>query len=122
MKKSVVILLLLLLNSLLSINAKAEHIPVEIYTEVTNKTLRVSVKDYGKGIPEEFQHILFDKFTQSSSGDTRQVGGTGLGLNISQMIVEKLGGKVGFDTIIDKQTVFYFEFPIIQTKENKKTS
>lgn len=75
--------------------------------------LRVSVKDYGKGIPEEFQSLLFEKFTQSSSGDTRQVGGTGLGLNISKMIIKKLGGKIGFDTIIDKETVFYFDLPII---------
>ena len=103
------------MSNLLSNAAKysPEHTSVEIYSEVTNKILRVSVKDYGKGVPEEFQPQLFEKFTQSSSGDTRQVGGTGLGLNISQMIVEKLGGKIGFDTIIDKQTIFYFEFPIV---------
>lgn len=103
------------MSNLLSNAAKysPENIPVKIYTQVIDKVIRVSVKDYGKGVPEEFHEVLFEKFTQSSSGDTRQVGGTGLGLNISKMIVEKLGGKIGFDSIIDKQTVFYFELPII---------
>lgn len=105
------------MSNLLSNAAKysPENVPVEIFTQVTAKTLRVSVKDYGKGVPEEFQAILFEKFTQSSSGDTRQVGGTGLGLNISKMIIEKLAGKLDFDTIIDKETTFYFELPIVKT-------
>ena len=104
------------MSNLLSNAAKysPEKIPVEIFTEVNDKTLRISVKDYGKGIPEEFQSLLFEKFTQSSSGDTRQVGGTGLGLNISKMIIEKLDGEIGFDCIVNKQTVFYFELPIVQ--------
>ena len=103
------------MSNLLSNAAKysPENIPVEVFTQLIDKTLRVSVKDYGKGIPKEFQPILFEKFTQSSSGDTRQVGGTGLGLNISKMIIEKSGGKIGFDTTINKQTTFYFELPIV---------
>ncbi|MDH5659871.1 MAG: ATP-binding protein, partial [Gammaproteobacteria bacterium] len=76
------------------------------------------------GIPEEFQPFLFEKFTQSSSGDTRQVGGTGLGLNISKMIIEKLGGTIGYKTIIDKETTFYFELPIVPhlSIDNDKTT
>ncbi len=105
------------MSNLLSNAAKysLENINIEISTQVIDKMLRVNVKDYGKGIPEDFQEVLFEKFTQSSSGDTRQVGGTGLGLNISKMIVEKLGGAIGFDTIIDKETTFYFELPIVKT-------
>lgn len=105
------------ISNLLSNAAKysPENIPVEIFTQVIDKKLRVSVKDHGKGIPEEFQKSLFEKFTQSSSGDTRQVGGTGLGLNISKMIINKLGGEIGFDTIVNKETTFYFELPIIDS-------
>lgn len=104
------------MSNLLSNAAKysPDNVPVEIFTSINNENLRVSIKDYGSGVPEEFQNVLFDKFTQSSSGDTRKVGGTGLGLNISQMIIEKLGGEIGFNTIIDKETTFYFELPILK--------
>jgi len=105
------------MSNLLSNAAKysPENVPVEIFTAVNDGVIRVSVKDYGPGIPEDFQNSLFEKFTQSDSGDTRQVGGTGLGLNISKMIIEKLGGRLGFETVIDKETTFYFELPIVKT-------
>jgi len=83
--------------------------PVEIYTEVSNNIIRINIKDYGPGIASEFQNKLFEKFTQSSSGNTRQVGGTGLGLNISKMIIEKMGGTIGFTTEEGKGSTFYFE-------------
>lgn len=104
------------MSNLLSNAAKysPENIAVKISTVVNHDVIRVNVKDYGPGIPEDFQNTLFEKFTQSDSGDTRQVGGTGLGLSISKMIIEKLGGTIGFDTIINKETTFYFELPIVK--------
>lgn len=103
------------MSNLLSNAAKysPENVNVEIFTSINNDKIRISVKDFGPGIPEEFQNVVFEKFTQSSSGDTRQVGGTGLGLNISKMIIEKMGGEINFDTIQGKETTFYFELPII---------
>jgi len=102
------------MSNLLSNAAKysPSDVPVEIFTTIHAKKLRINIKDYGPGIPEEFQSVLFEKFTQSDSGDTRKVGGTGLGLSISKMIIEKLGGSIGFDTIVGKETTFYFELPI----------
>ena len=104
------------MSNLLSNAAKysPENIPVEIFTEVNNGVLRVSIRDCGSGIPEEFQDKVFEKFTQSDGGNTRQVGGTGLGLSISKMIIEKLGGKIGFNTEKDKGSTFYFELPVAQ--------
>lgn len=105
------------MSNLLSNAAKysPENVPVEIFTTVNDDIIRVNVKDYGPGIPEDFQDTLFEKFTQSDSGDTRQVGGTGLGLNISKMIIEKLGGRLGFETTAGKETTFYFELPVVKT-------
>ncbi len=105
------------MSNLLSNAAKYSpmNIPVEIFTTVNDHMLRVNIKDYGHGIPKEFQEKLFDKFTQSDSGDTRQVGGTGLGLSISKMIMERLGGKIGFESVEGEETTFYFELPIVKT-------
>lgn len=76
-----------------------------------NSTLRVSVSDHGSGIPEEFRSRMFQKFAQADSSTTRQKGGTGLGLNISKAIVERLGGQIGFETEPDTGTTFYFDLP-----------
>ncbi len=71
--------------------------------------LRVEVRDSGAGIPEEFLPRIFERFSQADSSDSRQRGGTGLGLNISRAIMERLGGTIGFDTAAGAGTCFHFE-------------
>ncbi|MEO6016362.1 MAG: PAS domain S-box protein, partial [Polaromonas sp.] len=73
--------------------------------------VRVEVTDHGPGIPEEFRGRIFQKFSQADSSDTRQKGGTGLGLNISRALVEKMDGRIGFDSEAGQGTTFYFELP-----------
>ena len=75
---------------------------------------RVEVRDRGPGIPEEFRGRIFQKFSQADSSDTRQKGGTGLGLNISKAIVEHLGGTIGFTTETGKGSTFFFEMPEVR--------
>ena len=65
------------------------------------------------GIPDEFHENLFDRLTQVDTSDTRQVGGTGLGLNISRTIIEKHGGNIGFESNQEQGTVFYFDLPLL---------
>jgi CheY-like chemotaxis protein len=77
----------------------------------TGARVRVEVSDRGPGIPEEFHKRIFQKFSQADSSDTRQKGGTGLGLNISRAIIERLGGSIGFDTEPGVGTTFFFELP-----------
>lgn len=73
--------------------------------------VRVSVKDHGAGIPDEFKGRIFEKFAQADSSDTRKKGGTGLGLSITKAIVEQMGGSIGFESQPNVLTEFYFEFP-----------
>jgi signal transduction histidine kinase len=72
--------------------------------------VRVAVRDYGRGIPPEFQPRIFQKFSQADSSDSRTRAGTGLGLAISRAIVERLGGHIGFETG-PGGTTFFFELP-----------
>ncbi|PJA31216.1 MAG: hypothetical protein CO187_10600, partial [Zetaproteobacteria bacterium CG_4_9_14_3_um_filter_53_7] len=71
---------------------------VEISIAPSGKGIRISVHDHGKGIPEAFKSRIFSKFAQADSSDTRQKGGTGLGLNITKAIVEQHGGTIGFES------------------------
>lgn len=77
-------------------------------------SVKVTVTDTGKGIAKEFQDRVFDKFAQADSSNMRKQGGTGLGLNISHKIIEKMGGNLGFTTKQDVGTTFYFQLPIWQ--------
>jgi len=73
--------------------------------------VRVEISDKGAGIPEEFRKHIFQKFSQADASDTRQRGGTGLGLNISKAILERMEGSIGFTTELNVGTTFFFELP-----------
>ncbi len=99
-----------LLSNAAKYSPKNDH--VEISVAVANDRVRISVHDHGKGIPEEFKSRIFSKFAQADSSDTRQKGGTGLGLNITKAIVEMQGGSISFDSGEGRGTTFYVELPV----------
>lgn len=82
---------------------------VDVVVTEDVKTVRVAVVDYGMGIPDEFRNRIFGKFAQADSSDSRQKGGTGLGLNISKTIIDHFGGKIDFTSEMGEKTVFYFD-------------
>ncbi len=69
------------------------------------------MRDHGPGIPDDFKSRIFDKFAQADASDTRQKGGSGLGLSIVKQIVDRLGGKVGFESAVGYGTLFFVELP-----------
>jgi len=73
--------------------------------------VRVTVRDHGPGIPEEFRDRVFQRFAQADASNTRQRGGTGLGLSISKAIIEKMGGLIGFEPAPGGGTSFFFDLP-----------
>ena len=83
---------------------------VLVLANINKNIVRISVKDNGNGIPEVFRDKIFSKFTQADSSDTRQKGGTGLGLNICKSLVEEMNGNISFETESDKGTVFHIDF------------
>ena len=93
---------------------------IDVTTKKIKNNIRISVQDYGNGIPEKFRSQIFNKFYQVDSSSIRSKGGTGLGLHISKEIVEKMGGKIGFDIKTNKGTIFWVEFPIINDRKKDK--
>jgi signal transduction histidine kinase len=72
----------------------------------------VAVTDHGPGIPESFRGRVFQRFAQADASTTRPRGGTGLGLSISKAIVERMRGRIGFETSAGRGTTFYFDLPM----------
>jgi PAS domain S-box-containing protein len=84
---------------------------VLITTKKCGETVRISVRDHGHGIPDDFKPRIFEKFAQADANDARQHGGTGLGLNIVKQIVTRLGGKVDFDDAPGGGAIFHVDLP-----------
>ncbi|NQD92281.1 PAS domain S-box protein [Pseudomonas sp. CrR25] len=105
--------LLQVLANLLSNAAKFSHSghAVEVRVQRRGGQVRVSVHDRGHGIPERFKARIFSKFSQADATDTRNKGGTGLGLAISKEIIERLDGRIGFDSLEGQGATFWFELP-----------
>ncbi|KTD41790.1 MHYT domain-containing protein [Legionella parisiensis] len=108
--------LIQVLNNLISnackFSTKGNDVVISI--EKLDKMVRVSVYNYGSEIPLEFRPRIFQKFSQADSSDTRGKSGSGLGLNISRAIIEKLEGRINF-TSSPENTRFYFDLPLIES-------
>lgn len=84
---------------------------IEVSAALTERGLRVEVRDQGSGISDAFRPSIFQMFCQADSTDARSKGGTGLGLAICKAIIEGMGGHIGFDTEVVVGALFYFELP-----------
>jgi|GEM_PF-1016608 PAS domain S-box/PAS domain S-box len=75
--------------------------------------VRITVKDSGIGISEEFKGRIFGKFAQADGSDSKTKGGTGLGLNITKNLVERMAGTISFESEPGQGTTFIVEFPLL---------
>lgn len=74
--------------------------------------LRVDVRDTGVGIPEEAKPHIFTPFYRADNPLRDEVGGTGLGLSITRKLVELHGGRIWFESSVDKGSTFSFTLPL----------
>ena len=73
----------------------------------------VEIQDHGRGIPSEKLETVFDKFQQVDASDSREMGGTGLGLTICKSIIEQHGGEITVESIEGEGSTFTFWVPVV---------
>ncbi|MDM8536961.1 ATP-binding protein [Desulfobacterales bacterium HSG17] len=83
--------------------------------------LVLEVEDTGIGIPKEQQSVIFKRFKQQEGQNTKEYGGTGLGLTISSRLVEMMNGRISLESELGKGSCFKIEFSDIKFKDEKKT-
>jgi signal transduction histidine kinase len=99
-----------LLSNAVKFSAPNDEVLITIENGVD--LVRISVRDHGPGISDEFKPHVFERFAQADATDARRKGGTGLGLSIVKEIVDRLAGEVGFGDAPGGGTIFHVELPV----------
>ncbi len=94
----------------------------EVVVNITgdDKQISISVKDSGIGIPAEDIPHLFQKFYRVDNSDTREIGGTGLGLYLSRRLAEAMSGNLRVESKYKEGSTFYLEIPRMNSSEAKQ--
>ena len=90
-----------------------EKSKVQIRIEEKAKAIEFSVRDYGKGIDEQYQKRLFDRYFQVPT-DGNNKSGSGLGLAISKDFIEAENGRIWVESEIGAGSRFCFVLPVVE--------
>lgn len=99
-----------LLSNAIKYNREGGSVDIRVFAQ--DSLLVTEVRDTGHGIPKEQQSKVFQRFFRAKKKETREVAGTGLGLFIARLLVEKMGGKIEFSSTEGKGSTFAFSLPI----------
>ena len=89
--------------------------PVELSLQAANDTYCVDVRDRGIGVPADELPKLFERFSRATNARKAKIQGTGIGLFIVKMIVERHGGTVGVQSAVGEGSTFSVTLPKIET-------
>lgn len=80
------------------------------------------IKDTGIGIPKNKQNEIFQRFNKIETDTSKLYRGTGLGLTITQNLVERLGGTIRVESAINHGSTFYFTLPLSVSEKAEQNS
>ncbi|MFW5425950.1 MAG: PAS domain S-box protein [Methylophagaceae bacterium] len=94
-----------------AIKYNREEGSVTLTWEVTNEMVKINVIDTGIGIAHAYEDKVFSPFNRLGQ-EVSTIEGTGIGLVVTQELVELMNGSIGFESVENKGTTFWFELPV----------
>ena len=85
---------------------------IHVSTKKVKDHLEISVKDSGRGIPEQEKDFIFDRFYRTAEARATEEKGSGLGLAIVKNLVNNLNGEVGIKNVKPQGSIFWFTLPL----------
>ncbi|WP_118950908.1 sensor histidine kinase [Taibaiella helva] len=101
----------LLENAIKYADKNKPRLNIEVIAGRRNGKMYLQVKDNGKGIPEQYQDRIFDKFFRVPTGDQHEIKGYGLGLSYAYAIVRLHHGDIVMDSEVKRGTTFTITLP-----------
>lgn len=86
---------------------------------MSDELIQFGVSDQGMGIPKEHLNKMFARFHRVDNRDTREIGGTGIGLFLVKALVEMHHGKIWIESEVGKGSTFWFTMPTTQPEEEE---
>ncbi len=109
-----------LLSNALKYSPENGRVKIRVERARVGEFVEVSIEDQGQGIPDEYQSKIFDRFFRIEN-DTHTIKGTGLGLHLVKISVEKHhGGQVFVQSKLNEGSTFGFRLPINPPKEEEE--
>jgi len=100
-----------LLDNAIKYSPEGGPIEITLWEAMDTQEVRLSVRDYGIGIPEKDQARIFGHFGRASNVDTYKISGTGFGLYLSHELVERHNGRIWFESKEGQGSTFFMSLP-----------
>jgi len=109
------------MSNLLSnaIKFSPEGSSVSVRVEQIGERVLVSVRDSGRGIPEDFRPMIFRRFSREPSVQADGTDGFGLGLSICKQLIEQMSGEIDFESTLGEGSNFFFTLPLVHQMEEE---
>jgi signal transduction histidine kinase len=105
-------IMIILLDNAVKYSDEIQKVDVSIEEDHDHKMVRITVRDYGLGIPEEDLSKIFHRFYRVDKARSRAKGGNGLGLSIAKQLVESYEGDIRATSELGKGTSITFSLPV----------
>ena len=91
---------------------------ISIYCELSTTHLKINIEDTGLGISKNNYQGVFEPFNRLDQTGSGLIPGAGVGLSIVQVLLNSMNGSIGFDSTVNKGSVFWFELPLLKADDN----